>query len=255
MMPLFENNFKAILSQIKQFMMRNNQVWFRGHSNFGLDGELKEYKLTSSIFRTDADIDQIKKYESNSIYEFMTKGYSLHQTQNKWELLYIMQHHGVPTRLLDWTSSFAVALYFARLNWENSDSTLHIWMLAPEKLNEILIGTKNVSIPSTEKEYDVFADKVKNSRAIAPIYNSSRLIAQQGQFTLQGNTYYDLKEELDQKTEYSDTILQKIEVPSELRHDVYAYLHMNGINDFAVFPDLDGLSQVIKKRIIKKSLE
>lgn len=225
-------------------------IWFRGHSNIGNDGLHKDYKLESSLFRLGDNVEEIKSLENSYIYEFMTKGYSLHQNKDEWELLYLMQHHGTPTRLLDWSSSLSIALYFATRNWDPEKNTPCIWLLDAGRLNKALHGHSSLVLPSGD--YTRYIKGNLSSVAIAPIYNSPRLIAQHGQFTLQGNTSYDLEEELASKLEYYEDILWKIELKDNLFNDVISYLHMNGINDFTVFPDLDGLSRLIRTRKLKK---
>lgn len=53
--------------------------------------------------------------------------------QNEWEWLFVMQHHGVPTRLLDWTESPLVGIYFA-VN-ERPRMAGALWALLPLELN------------------------------------------------------------------------------------------------------------------------
>jgi len=56
-----------------------------------------------------------------------------HVPQEEWEWLFVMQHHGVPTRLLDWTESPLVAMYFAVTEKPRSRGAL--WALLPVVLN------------------------------------------------------------------------------------------------------------------------
>lgn len=224
----------------------SGHIWFRGHSNIGSDGLHKDYKLESTLFRLSDNVEYIKSIENSYIYEFMTKGYSLHQNKDEWDLLYLMQHHGAPTRLLDWSSSLSIALYFATRNWDPGKNTPCIWLLNPTRLNKALLNNSSLVFPNGD--YSKYIRGDLSSRAIAPIYNSPRLIAQHGQFTLQGNKSCDLEEELASKLEFYEDILWKVELKDDLYNDVISYLHMNGINDFTVFPDLDGLSRLIRLR-------
>lgn len=241
-------HFKSFLSHINQFMIAaEGNIWFRGHSNIGVAGEKKDYILQSSLFRITDDLEIVKKLERSYLYEFMTKGYSLHQTTNESELLYLMQHHGTPTRLLDWTSSLSTALYFATRNWNPHQNEPSLWILNPSKLNMMLQGDDALNIlPDNLKGY--LNKSNLSSMAISPMYNSPRLIAQQGQFTLQGNFEGDLYEEVKSKEVYNSDVLLEIKIPIDLFDDIISFLHMSGVNDFSLYPDLDGLSKVISKR-------
>lgn len=241
-------SFNSFLSHINQFMNEcEGSIWFRGHSNIGEDGQHKDYTLDSTLFRITKNLDDIKRLETNFIYEFMTKGYSLHETTNEWDLLYVMQHHGAPTRLLDWTNSLAVALFFATRNWNPEVNEPSIWLLNPIKLNEKMTGEDNLIMPRGDFTKYVSDDNL-SSHAIAPIYNSPRLIAQQGQFTLQGNFNGDLKKELEAKNTFYSDVLREVRITADIFDDVISYIHMNGIDDFTIFPDFVGLSSLVSKR-------
>lgn len=112
-----------------------SRSWFRGHSKV-------HDELTPSIFR--------KKYE-NEIYRFFRPEVeisviesfkrqapalksNLPKNEDHISWLFLMQHYGAPTRLLDWTKSVLVGLYFAVNNYHSEDGEL--WALYPEALNE-----------------------------------------------------------------------------------------------------------------------
>ena len=63
-----------------------------------------------------------------------------------------MQHHGVPTPLLDWSESFACALYFASEGWE-SNSEAAVYMMYPQLINDYSIGIALIGSADDPADY------------------------------------------------------------------------------------------------------
>jgi hypothetical protein len=235
------------MNEVSDFQ-EEEPVWFRGQSNSG-------YVLNSGLFRenqkfeADEEITQdklLKRYLGKEVvyYNYFKNLGHLYHNEADWSLLYIMQHHKLRTRLLDWSESFAVALFFAWASWKK-DNTARVWMLRPNYLNFKL--TKSYKYYTLEEPYELVLKKAsfpKNSVALYPVRNSQRIVAQQGVFTLQGNTLCPLEEEYDGKL-ITEGILKSIDIPEKLRPDVEKYLNQSGINYFTIFPDLDGLADHI----------
>jgi hypothetical protein len=244
----FSDELLNLLNEVQDFssdLRPLESVWFRGHSK-------STYQLSSSLFRNfhPRDISAVLTMEYTLFSDFKLKGMNLHNKDN-WDLLYLMQHYRVPTRLLDWTTSLNVALYFATLDWKStSDKSPVIWLLKPERLNKALHGRP--TLRTIEIDYLELMKKWKESpewsMAIVPMYNNSRIIAQHGTFTIQGNSGLSLHQELSSVTDDTSSILKMIHIPDKLREEIATYLKIQGVTKSSLFPDLESLADSLRDK-------
>lgn len=150
-----------------------------------------------------------------------------------WDLLALAQHHGLPTRLLDWTTNPLVALYFAFIEEDKLVKNRAVWILIIDKL----------SIADCSKHTPFNYPK---TIAYKPNSITQRLIAQNGWFTvhkLNPPPKYFLK--LDKHAEFKDSLIS-LEIDNNARDEILTRLDTLGINEFTLFPGLDGLSKYLK---------
>lgn len=221
----------------------NGLVWFRGQTNVA-------WPLLPNIARPiegypqgpmDQELPAIKRFKQNA------DAFLARLPRDDWEWIFLMQHHRGLTRLLDWTESPLVALYFA-LGAGSEEADGVVWCLDPMELN-----TKSGHRRRFERDILAFGidevlngylpDRVGDARgaelmpvaAIGP-RNSTRMIAQSGTFTIMHSQRMAVEDVPGQNHVWRLVIpaAQKVNLRSELR--------LLGFNKFMLFPDLETLA-------------
>jgi hypothetical protein len=83
--------------------------WFRGHGK-------SSYALTPSLYRRLGAVGEALETESRVLREFDNRSRMAIEragARDPWELLFLMQHHRVPTRPLDWSRNLLIGAFFA----------------------------------------------------------------------------------------------------------------------------------------------
>lgn len=237
----FEEIYK-IVSEIKQGYFSNTEMWFRGQG-------VSSYLLKPSLFRTRNGID--KERELFLEYERLVSGIGL-KRENEWETLIDMQHYGVPTRLLDWTSNLGIALYFAVTSSVN-DIPMSLYIMNPLGLNKLSKKNEIPVLPRNAMGLS-YIDNYVNRNPFPAQYPiavkcdniNSRVKAQSGMFTIHGDE--DNEEEIDIITALLDKkgAIYKIEISPEAYSSIKEYLDITGINDYTIFPDIQGIARHLR---------
>jgi hypothetical protein len=226
------------------------ELWFRGapSSGFGLQPTLFRWLAGSGQ-------DQIDSKESDLFFECQAKARDLHQRHlTDWDYLFFMRHHGVPTRLLDWTDAFGIAMYFA-FDAPATGITEHtpsVWVLNPYGLNEKswpkrdLIQPKYIGLIKEEfwdlGELLIDPSPWRHDEPVAlyPLQISDRMRAQRGWFTIFGNRTEPLEVQVPEAVARIDLVAEAVPAARE-------FLAMAGLRPYTIYPDLDHLASELVK--------
>ena len=190
--------------------------------------------------------------------------------QSVWRQMIMGQHHGLPTRLLDWTQSALVALHFAVSEDNLEDMEAHdgvVWRLdikelhalLPEKYQQIMAQSQAEvfsvdmlgAAAGSLAEYD--RDMGKNAMVVLePPSISARIVNQYAFFSVIPMEMTDVEAFLDRCTEHT----VKYVIDKKLRWRIRDMLDQLNMSERTVYPGLDGLSRWIARHyFVKKKAE
>ena len=186
----------------------------------------EEYKLIPKVGRLNS---QVAYFEKQILNNFKKEAipHLKHIPSNDWAWLALAQHHGLSTRLLDWTKNPLVALYFAVEKDYETNCAVYAITYGLGGENEIL---RDIEIIEFESCADPF--EVSEIHLVHPSHFTSRVTVQASLFTIHPKPY-DVFE--------SNSIIKFI-IPVECRKSIKKELYDMGINRASLFPGLDGLT-------------
>jgi len=235
--------FDAVLSVSRSF--ENDRPWWRGHAD-------QRWGLTASAHRDSGGVDE---HNMSNMFRLRARPRHTyvpdHDDRAGW--LFLMQHYRLPTRLLDWTRSPLIGLFFAVQDerYWSIDGTL--WALRPGHLNKSETGTERYL---SENNHDVelqlraaFSSQKppasKKTLAISSRHFDLRQMVQLSEFTIHGTP--------QPMNEHDDAVdfLIRMDIPSSAKKPLTRSLRLLRISEDLLFPDLEHLArELVKTRFV-----
>jgi len=238
---------KTIIKDFETFITNigifdSNYTVYRGVTHEKYDLRPKVGRINN--IRND---EPLIKLEERIIRRFQERAIPFleYKPEDPWEWLTLAQHHGLPTRLLDWTRNPLIAAFFAvkrvinenEINEKTSgDSALYIYHSRKQ-----IISKGDAS--NINRVYATGPFKVSDTRKYIPAHIDRRIVAQAGVFTVHSDPADTFP--------FNDADLDIIIIPRETRKRWKAKLFNLGINEASLFPDLDHLAVQIEWELTK----
>lgn len=222
---------------------------YRGVARLGLD-------LRPGLARLGGDYPMKERHLLRNFRKYARRSFV--GDDSTWNWLALAQHHGLPTRLLDWSYSPHVALHFATAVIAHMDEDAELWVVdfeavnrhLPDELRSLLeeegsyVFTGELlsrSLYSLEQLQEI--DAAAFALFLEPPSLNERIINQAALFSLMSDPREMLHDWLEQHPGTSHRII----IPASLKWEVRDKLDQINISERVLFPGLDGLSAWLRR--------
>jgi len=223
------------LAHIQSFEQQHIAQWFfRGQED-------EAYDLIPGLFRinikdTLTNWNDLEEYMLN-IFQREARPFNEFKSEDDIELISLAQHHGLPTRLLDWSMNPLIALFFAVENYNSNAENSAVWCYGFPSTNNCF---------PTSTRIDKRLELEKSGKIIFPNHISPRITNQSGCFTIhelpQGKEdFIPFNKQVDIFGMFDLFIINR-----NYRKDILDQLYDLGYHHGLIYPGLDGIAKRIK---------
>ncbi|WP_420128805.1 FRG domain-containing protein [Longimicrobium sp.] len=215
-----------------------------------------DYPLTTSLSRLGGAYGQMEQHLLRNFRKYARRGDV--QTDSVWNWLAVAQHHGLPTRLLDWTFSPQVAMHFATARLREFERDAVIWTVDFVRAHALLPRPLREEMES--ESADVFTVEMLARRAgtledfdalddepfvlfFEPPSLDDRIVNQFALFSVMSCPESHLEAWLRSHPD----LVRRIVIPAQLKWEVRDKLDQANVTERVLFPGLDGLSAWLKR--------
>lgn len=217
------NTIDEFYNFLNKYTETDDNLIYRGVRN-------SEFQLTPSIGRikrkgNPLDVEEEKRLLK--VFEHRSYPYTKEYKEDNLELLAIDQHHGLPTRLLDWTKNPLAAVFFAVeqefTDYDKSQTEFSsIYIYKPKKLANL------------DATFDPFT--TKEVKRFIPKHWDPRITSQGGLFTVHNDPY----------SPWTPKNLEAVKIHHSIRKQIKKSLNRLGMHAGVIYMDLDGICQHIR---------
>jgi hypothetical protein len=240
---LFQGSFDAHLQR------HRSKFAFRGCTN-------GEQTLVTSLMRLGGNYPSLESHLLRNFRKYAHKGAV--EIDTPWHWLALAQHHGLPTRLLDWTFSPLVALHFATADSRRFDVDGCVWMMSYVEAHAALPEILHRALEC--ERCDVFtvemlSECVESPAALShlapdpfllffePPALAERLVNQYSLFSVLSDASAPMSVWMERHAH----AVRRVIVPAELKWEVRDKLDQANVTERVLMPGLDGLCRWLRR--------
>jgi hypothetical protein len=238
---LFEESWQESLGR------HRSSLAYRGRAD-------ADEELQSGLARLGGDSSELERHIVRAFRKYAAR--DAVPTDSIWNWLALGQHHGLPTRLVDWTFSPFVALHFVTADLRRFDRDGVVWCadyaraheLLPEPLREALeLEGAQVFTPEmlerAVSDLDALAELGDFALFLEPPSFDERIVNQYSLFSLLTRADASLAAWAASQAE----LVRRVVVPAELKWEIRDKLDVANVHERVLFPGLDGLTTWLKR--------